>query len=160
MTPDSHHVTHRLSEAEFNPLRFFDGKLEASGFFMDRGGKVRRRFTVDIHCQATDEQTSLHEFFTYDDGETEDRVWVLQRQSDTHFAGYCDDVDGQAECVINGSQMTLRYDFFLSISGRRIKFHFDDMMVYFPDGRVVNRAKVSKFGITIGELVISFARAA
>jgi hypothetical protein len=49
---------------------YFNGKLAAHGVFTDRGGKVVRRFVVDMTCSWNGNQGVLDEQFRYSDGKT------------------------------------------------------------------------------------------
>ena len=40
--------------------------------------------------------------------------------------------------------------------GRKVSVHFDDVMVVHQGGVIVNRAIVSKWGVKLGEVLLSF----
>ena len=44
------------------------------------------------------------------------------------------------------------------MSGRTLAVHFDDWMYLQPDGVLLNRAYVSKWGIDIGSVTLAFKR--
>jgi hypothetical protein len=157
MTPDS--VAYKDSlpfEQAFDPIRFFNGHMIAHGMFVDRFGLVRRRFDVKMECFAKNDQTQLNEFFTYDDGETEQRIWTIYKKTDHDYTAKTDDVDGFALATTNGPVFNLKYDFYLNMFGRRVKLRFNDMMVQQSDKVVLNRAEISKFGVRIGTVFITF----
>ncbi len=157
-----HAPQHRLADkacvAQFRPEEFFSGQLSASGMFIDRFGKVQRRFVADIDCTSTENGFILDESFLFDDGQAETRQWVISCRSDTVYEGRCADVDGVALGRLQGPVLHWRYDFLLDVSGRRIKTRFHDMMVRQSEDIVLNRARVTKFGLLLGELFISFRR--
>ena len=158
MTPDGQHNASYSMATIFDPISYFDGRFYAHGVFIDRSKQIRRRFTADIFAHATENKTDITESFKFDDGETEQRIWTLTRLSGTRIEGVTEDLSGKAIGMINGPTLHMRYDFFLNISGRRIKFAFDDMMICQDQDHLLNKARISKFGFYIGELVISFTR--
>ena len=159
MSPDASQFQSAAHPACFEPEEFFTGFLKASGMFVDRFGTVQRRFVADIQCEPHEDGFSLHESFLFDDGLREERVWHISRQADNAFRGTCADVAGHASGTLNGPALQWRYDFYLNIYGKRVKVRFDDLMVQQSSGVVLNRAKVRKFGLLLGELFITFHRA-
>lgn len=158
MTPDGAISAHQGMLTSWDPIGFFDGRFLAHGAFIDRQKQIRRRFFADVSANTSDNQTVITEAFTFDDGETEQRIWTLSRVADNKIEAYTEDVAGKATGIINGATLNMRYDFFLNISGRRIKFAFDDVMICQDQNHLLNKARISKFGLYIGELVISFER--
>jgi len=156
MAPDSLRNDLLLNASAFDPVDYFDGRIRADGIFIDRFGKVQRRFAADIHCIAGSNTTRLDEHFIYDNGDEEERVWTLTRDSETDFTGHCDDLIGRAQGRVSGPVFTLSYDFLLPMFGRRVKVHFEDVMVSQTEQLVLNRARVTKFGLLLGELIITF----
>lgn len=139
---------------------FFEGRTEASGIFYDRFGSIRRQFTVDIHGTVDGETLKLVEDFIYDDGEVEQRIWTLTRTSPTTYEGHADGVVGIAKGEIAGNAFHWQYTFDLKMKDRTLRVFFDDWMFLQPNGTVINRATVSKWGFELGTAVISFNRVA
>ena len=121
-------------------------------------GKSKKRFLIDISCVPEEGQTTLHENFIYDDGMTEARSWTIVKQNDNAYTAHTNDVVGQGVGQVDGAVFKLKYDFLLTLYGRRVKVHFDDVMVRQTDTTILNRARVSKFGLLLGELFITFSR--
>ena len=69
----------KLSDKELSLEEFFDGEITAYGKFQDVLGNVSRRFTVDIKAEMTGKTLTLVEDFSYNDGTTEQRIWVLNK---------------------------------------------------------------------------------
>lgn len=159
MAPDGNLNNLVLTDKPFDPVRFFDGCFTAQGMFVDRFGQVQKRFLIDVNCDAKDGQTTLHEHFTYDDGMTEARSWTIVKQNDNEYTAHTNDVVGQGVGQVDGAVFKLKYDFLLTLFGRRIKVHFDDVMVRQTETTILNRARVSKFGLLLGEVFITFSRA-
>ena len=138
--------------------RYFDGELVAHGIFTDRAGKVARRFTVQMTGTWQGNQGTLDERFTYSDGTTERRVWRLTDLGNGRYSGRADDVVGQAQGQASGNALNWTYTLRLPVDGKVYEVQFDDWM-YLVDERVMlNKARMSKFGVFLGEVTLSFTR--
>jgi len=143
---------------EFRIEEYFLGETRAWGIFEDRFGNLRRQFTVDITGTREGDEIVLDEHFDYADGEKDRRVWRIKILPDGTYEGRADDVVGVATGAANGNALHWFYDLDLKVGERTVKVHFDDWMFLQPDGVLINRAKVSKWGIEIGEVTLSFKK--
>ena len=138
--------------------QYFNGKIIAHGVFQDRSGQVVRRFTVDMEGRWDGNQGVLDEHFTYSDGKKERRIWRLTRHADGRYTGTADDVVGTASGRAVGNAFQWAYTLQLPVDGKVYEVQFDDWM-YLVDERVMlNRATMSKFGIRLGEVTLSFQK--
>jgi hypothetical protein len=142
--------------------QYFNGTLDAWGLFTDRSGKVVRRFTVVMDCSWSGppgrEQGVLDEAFTYADGEKQRRVWRLQAHPGGRFTGQADDVIGEAEGLQRGNAFRWRYTLALPVDGRVWHVAMDDWMYLMTDKVMLNKAAMSKFGVHLGEVTLSFTK--
>lgn len=138
--------------------RYFDGPLTAHGLVTDRGGRVTRRFRVALVGRWQGDEGVLEEDFVYSDGETQRRVWRITAHGDGRYTGRADDVVGTAEGVARGNALNWRYTLALPVDGRTWHIDFDDWMFLMDERVMINRARMSKFGITVGEVLLSFHR--
>ena len=143
---------------EFDPSVFFAGNLRATGMFIDRFGVVKRRFTMSATGITEASGISLHETFNYDDGDVEDRIWHISRRNDNLFEGRTDDLASDCIGTVRGPLFSWSYHFYLKMFGRRVKVHFDDVMVRLPPDTVLNRARVTKWGFLLGDVHLTFQR--
>lgn len=144
------------TEPELKLEEYFTGESKAWGIFEDRFGKLRRQFTVDIIGEWDGETLTLTEDFVYSDGETERRIWVIRKDGPNSYVGTADGVIGEARGRVEGQALNWAYDFDLKMGDSTIRVHFDDWMWLQPDGVLVNRAIVSKFGLELGRATIFF----
>ena len=135
---------------------YFVGTTKAWGIFEDRFGTLRREFVVDIEGTWDGEELTLVEDFRYSDGETEQRIWRIRKNGENSYEGRADGVIDVAEGKAFGNALNWRYDFDLKIGDSSWTVHFNDWMWLQEDGVMINRAKVSKLGIEIGEATIFF----
>ena len=137
---------------------YFAGRTRAWGLFEDRFGTVRRQFVVDIEGTWDGRELVLDEHFTYSDGETDRRVWRIIKTGDHAYEGRATDVVGTAEASAYGNAVHWRYELDLKVENDTWRVHFDDWMFLQPDGVLMNRSRVSKFGLDIGEVTLVFQR--
>ena len=142
--------------------QYFNGTLDAYGIFTDRSGKVVKRFTVVMKCSwsgpAGQETGVLDEEFTYSDGTRERRVWTLRRTDDGRYVGTAADVVGQALGQESGNAFRFGYTLKLPVDGRTYEVQFDDWMYLMDERVMLNKAQMSKFGIRLGEVTLSFVK--
>ncbi len=143
---------------------YFVGKTTATGIFEDRFGKIRRQFVVDITGSVSGDTLTLDERFVYDDGEKQQRIWKLKRTSPTTYEGRADDIIGVAQGTLAGNAFNFKYTVDLKVgtnkdgSPKNWKVKFNDWMFLQPNGVVMNRAYVSRYGVDIGSVTLAFHR--
>ena len=145
-----------LTIPAFEPATYFSGRLDAYGVFVDRFGAIQRQFEVVVEGRKTGAGFSLDEYFLYDDGEREQRRWDVTALGDGRFEGRCRDVIGVARGVHTANMLSWKYRFRLQMFGRKVAVAFDDVMVLQAGGLLVNRATVSKAGLKLGEVLLTF----
>lgn len=137
---------------------YFLGKTKAYGLFLGRSGELKRSFTVDITGTLEGSTLTLNEDFIWDDGEETNRIWTIDVQGDGRYIGRADDVVGEAIGLSQGNALNWRYLLDQKLDDGSIKLRFDDWMYLMEDGVLLNRAEVSKFGFTVGTVVLSFTK--
>ena len=137
---------------------FFDGRTEAWGLFEDRFGRIRRQFKVDVDGSFDGRELKLVENFVYADGEEDSRIWRITSLGDGRYEGRSDDVIGAASGEARGNAVHWEYDMNLVIGDSTWRVHFDDWMLLQSDEVMINRATVSKFGITLGQVTLFFRK--
>ncbi len=164
--------------------QYFNGTLDAYGVFTDRSGVVVKRFTVVMQCSWNGDDGVLDEDFSYSDGSTQKRVWRLKKTGEGRFVGRADDVVGEALGESRGNAFHWTYTLSLplgqepsdagptqgasapsggsapreagSVGARTIDVQFDDWMYLMTDKVMLNKAAMSKFGVRLGEITLSF----
>ena len=138
--------------------RYFNGRIRAHGIFQKRGGEVVRRFTVVVDRRWEGNEGVLDEAFSYSDGSTQRRAWRLTKPADGRSTGRADDVVGEAEGQESGNAFRWNYTLRLPVDGKEYDVQFDDWMFLVDERVMLNRATMSKFGITLGEVLLSFTK--
>ncbi len=138
--------------------QFFDGTIEGHGMVQNRAGEVTRRFVVVVKASWAGDVLTLDEDFVWSDGETEKRVWTIQHRSDGSWAGKAAGVIGEASGTLSGNAFNFRYTFDLPVGDTRYEVQFDDWLYLIDDHHMLNHARISKFGVGVAELFISFSK--
>ena len=138
--------------------QYFNGTLDAYGVFTDRSGAVVKRFTVVMVCTWTGNQGVLDEDFTYSDGTKQRRIWKLTKLADGRYTGRADDVVGEAQGQARGNSFYWTYTLNLPVDGKTYEVQFDDWMYLMTDKVMLNKATMSKFGVKLGEVTLSFTK--
>ena len=137
---------------------YFAGKTRAWGIFEDRFGTLRRQFTVDIVGRWDGRTLVLDERFVYRDGERDRRVWTIEKVGPNRYQGRADDVIGVATGEAKGNALSWRYNMDLKVGDSTLRVHFDDWMFLQPDNVLINRARVSKWGVELGRVTLFFSK--
>jgi hypothetical protein len=146
------------AEPKLRVEEYFLGQTRGWGIFEDRFGDLRQQFVVDIDGAWDGDIFLMTERFTYSDGETQERVWRINRLDDVRYEGRAGDVIGTALGVAAGNSLNWRYRMNLKVGENVWRVAFDDWMFLQPDGILMNRARVTKWGIEIGEVTLVFQR--
>ncbi len=138
---------------------YFIGETKGYGIVQDRKGTLTRQFTVDITgtIQA-DGSLSLYEKFDWSDGEKSTRTWIISKKSDHLYSGTAEDVASPADGIAYGNVLNWQYLLNLKVDDSTWKIKFDDWMFLVTDQVLLNKAKMSKFGLTVGEVTIVFQK--
>jgi len=177
---------YRAEKPVLDLREYFNGTLDAYGVFTDRSGQVVKRFTVLMTCTWVGDDGTLDELFSYADGSTERRVWRLKRHADGRYTGTAGDVLGEAQGQARGNAFRWGYTLKLPVGGDPsaagppqgasapsggsavreaasvgatvVEVQFDDWM-YLMDPRVMlNKAVMTKWGVRLGEVTLSFVK--
>lgn len=138
--------------------QYFNGPIKAHGIFTDRQGRVVKRFVVDMQASWVGNQGTLDERFTYSDGTQQQRIWYLTDLGNGRYSGRADDVVGEAAGESAGNALRWGYTLALPVDGRIWHVQFDDWMFLMDGHTMINKAQMSKFGIRLGEVTLSFTK--
>ena len=142
----------------FDLLEYFDGETTAWGLIVDRFGNLQRTFKVRLNGNIDNKQLLLKEYFTYNNGETEYREWIITKTETGSYEGKSKDTIGVAKGKQDGNTMRMVYDTTISIGETDIRVSFDDRFVKADKKVVINRAEILKWGIKIADVTIFFSK--
>ena len=142
---------------KFSLVDFFQGETKAWGIVQDYSGKVTRRFTVNMTgIMQEDGRLVLDEHFLYDDGQKQFRQWTI-KAIDQGYVGRAADIVG-IEGAEHGFAVQWQYDMDLTVDGEVYRVAFDDWMFRLDQHRAFNKAKIKKWGFTVGEVTLFFEK--
>lgn len=132
----------------------------AHGVVIDLFGRKRAQFTVRMTGKWDEAAQTffLNEDFVFDDGRTDTREWILEKQPDGTYGAVASDNPGHVSRVtITGDQLYMDYPYTLEFRGMKIKTRYRDWLWLMPDGKtILNRSRITKWGITLAQVVASF----
>ena len=137
---------------------FLKGNVKAYGVLQNRSGKVTRQFSADLNGKWDGKQLILDEKFNWSDGEIQNRQWKINKLTEHNYEGTAGDVVGKAKGFSYGPAFKFEYVLLVPIKGKEIKITFDDWIFKQDEKIAINRARMSKFGIKVGELTVMFVK--
>lgn len=142
---------------------YFEGDVIAYGIFEDYSQSLSRQFRVNIKGTVDGDLLTLEEDFLYDDGEEQRRVWVITNKGTdeagiTHYEGRAADVVGTAKGQVAGNALHWQYIMALPVGDDVYHIAFDDWIYQQDDYVAINRARLSKFGLEVGSVTLTFLR--
>lgn len=145
---------------EFVPQTYFNGHLRAYGVVKGIDGKIIKSFKGDlVGSWDTHGVGTLDEHFVYSDGTKQERIWKLQPTNDAKkFIGTAGDIVGEAPMVANGNTVMIDYVMRVPYKDSTIDINVRDWLHLVQDGVIVNHSKMKKFGVQVGELVITIIK--
>ena len=149
---------YRDERPQLDLQRYFDGTIDAWGMFQDRNGKVVKRFQVRIDARWSGNTGTLDEHFEYSDGTRSRRVWTITRLDEHRYVGTAADVVGEAHGLAYGNALRWQYVLNLEVDGTTYAVDFDDWMYLMDDQVMLNRSAMSKFGVHLGEVTLTFRK--
>ncbi|MCL1628478.1 DUF3833 domain-containing protein [Roseibaca sp. V10] len=130
----------------------FAGRAVGAGVFrVDLTGS-ERRFRARLDGQLQGDRLTVVEDFIYDDGEENRLTWVFDRAGPGRWTGRREDTVGVAEVVETGTEIRLSYTADFDASGEVTRLGFEDVIYFGPNGRVINDAVVTRWGLPVARV--------
>ena len=144
--------------AQFVPEEDLVGRLYGRGEFRNITG-ARRPFDVTLDGTWDGATLTLVEDFSYADGETGKKTWRLSKTADGRYTGTREDVVGAANGFVEEGAYRMHYTMAIpKKNGGTRNVRFQDVLVEDASGAVINRAKVTYFGIPVGSVDLKMQR--
>ena len=141
----------------FSLENFFTGRSSAEGSFQSITG-VKRTFEVQLVGKWDGRTLTLREDFRFDDGSRDRKTWRFIKDGPGRYRGTREDVIGETQVRIKDNVARFSYLVFLDSKNRKNKVRFHDTMTLNNDGRVLNTAYVTKFGLPVAWTRVEFRR--
>ncbi|MGL5114021.1 MAG: DUF3833 family protein [Beijerinckiaceae bacterium] len=138
---------------------FFRGRTVGKGAFTSPIAGVNRPLTVVTNGRWNGKTLVLREDFFFADGERDVKTWRFTKTAPGVYDGTREDVIGKAVVRQVGNTVQLTYSADVrGKDGSVTRLDFADTIAPIDGGSVLNKAVVSKFGIPVGEVLITFRR--
>jgi len=136
---------------------FLSGRYQAHGVIFDYTGRVKSRFEADIVGAFEDGEGVMSERFRYASGAEDRRRWTIQMAPDgRRFQAFADDVIGAGTGEILGGSVRMTYRLKLPERAGGHVLDVVDWLYRTPEGGIVNRSEMRKFGFKAAELFAVF----
>lgn len=145
-------------QPKFDLVAFFSRPVEAWGMFQKRSGEVVKRFHARVDSRREGEKLILDERFVYSDGTRQQRTWTLVPDGPRRWRGTAGDVVGEAIGEVAGNALHWRYRLDLPVDGRNWVMDMDDWMYLMDEDTLINRTRMSKLGVEVGQITLFFRR--
>ena len=151
-------IQYQDNNPQFSLFNYFDGQTTGWGIVQDRQGNLTRQFVVEIKGSVTGNNLSLEEDFDWSDGQQSKRIWTITKTDDHTFTGTADDVVGTATGSAYGNVLNWKYSLNIEVDGSTWEIGLDDWMFLQPNNVLINKTRMSKFGIHLGDITITFRK--
>lgn len=136
---------------------FFSGRSYAYGTLSAINGE-RRDFFITLDGRLAGGVLTLREAFVFSNGEREVKTWRFRKSGPDSYVGTRENVIGETTLTVEGSRASMAYDINLTPKAAPTIVRFEDSLVLESDGSLRNSARMSKFGLPIGRVIVNFAR--
>jgi Protein of unknown function (DUF3833) len=138
---------------------FFTGKTIGKGAFTAALAGVNRPLTVITQGRWDGRTLVLREDFFFADGEKDVKTWRFTRVGAGQYEGTREDVIGKAVVRQVGNTVQLTYSADVRAKdGSVTRLDFADTIAPIDRRSVLNKATVSKFGVPIGDVTLTFVK--
>lgn len=137
----------------------FAGRAVGAGVFRIDLTGAERRFRARLDGRLQGDRLTVVEDFLYDDGEENRLTWVFDRAGPGRWTGRREDTVGPADVRELGTEIRLSYLTDFRAGDRVTRLGFEDVIWFGPDGRVINDAVVTRWGIPVGRVRFEMVRA-
>ncbi len=154
----------RVPAAPAGPLepitleRAFAGRSVGAGVFRVTLTGAERRFRARLDGRLEGDRLTVVEDFLYDDGEENRLTWVFDRVGPGRWTGRREDTVGPAEVIETGTGIRLSYVADFRSGADVTRLGFEDVIYFGPDGRVINDAIVTRWGLPVARVRFEMLR--
>ncbi len=136
---------------------FLNGPMVGAGVFVGLSGRVEQHFSLDMRASWSGEIGVLEEDCYYSDGTRGQRNWNFRFVDNATFTATSEDVEGEAQGGQCGNAAVMRYRYRIKRSGKPdIVVSMDDWFYLMQNNVMINRVRMSKFGLKVGELTAAY----
>ncbi len=136
----------------------FMGRSVGAGVFRVWLTGQERRFTARLDGRLQGDRLTVVEDFVYDDGDENRLTWVFDRAGPGRWTGRREDTVGVAEVIEAGDEIRLTYTVDFRSPDGVTRLGFSDVIYFGRDGRVINDAIVTRWGLPVAAVRFEMVR--
>ncbi len=136
----------------------FAGRAVGAGLFRVGLTGSERRFTARLNGHLRGDRLTVVEDFVYDDGDQNRLTWVFDRAGPGRWIGRREDTVGTAEVIETGNEIRLAYTADFASPDGVTRLDFADVIYRRADGRIINDAVVSRWGLPVATVRFEMER--
>lgn len=138
----------------FDPRIHLAGEMVSEGVIYGPTGRVQSRFVADMLGVWDNKGGTLSEVFSFGDKyEPLQREWKITDTGPDSFTATAPDIVGEAQGTYVGAALQMRYRLRLAESAGGHVLDVIDWLYLVPNGHIINKSEMRKFGIKVAELV-------
>ncbi len=143
----------------FDPMAFFAGRTNSSGFFETRSGRPIQRVTTETTGRRAGAVLLLEQELRFGDGERQHRSWQIRRIDAHHYEATANDMIGVARGEASGNFFHWNFRLALSPGNPFLNVQMSQRMYLQPDGRtMINHSTIRKAGFVVAQVEEQFRR--
>lgn len=131
------------------------GPILSEGVIFGPTGAMTSRFVARMEGKWQGNHGTLAEDFHYANGSTQQRMWTLTIGDDGAITGTAPDIIGTAKGQQTGASVQMTYRIQLPDDAGGHVLDVVDWMYLMPNGTILNKSEMRKFGVKVAELVAS-----
>ncbi len=143
------------SEPVMDIRKVLSGPIASEGVIFGPTGQMTSRFVASMQGTWAGNQGTLAEDFHYANGTTQQRLWTLNLDADGTITGTAPDIIGTARGRQSGATVQMTYRIRLPEDAGGHVLDVVDWMYLMPNGTILNKSEMRKFGVKVAELVAS-----
>ena len=130
-----------------------NGPILSEGVIFGPTGAMSSRFVAQMRGQWQGDSGTLSEDLTYADGSTQARLWTLTMGEGGAFTATAPDIEGLARGQQSGATVRMTYRLRLPADAGGHVLDVTDWLYLMPNGAIMNKSEMRKFGVKVAELV-------
>lgn len=139
----------------FDITGYFDGRILGKGI-IERNDRVLSRFDMIVDAGFDGSELTLDETFLFDNGSDFRRVWRLRKTAPGVWTGGAENVEGTTTIRIIDGVVHMHYVAAFPYNDGMISLRFNQRLIPMQDNIVLNRSRLSKFGVPVGTVTVIF----
>lgn len=156
---DSRLEKHKDKKPVMDMQSFFNGTVKGHGSFFDWRGRQTSGFSITmIGDFDKNGKGPLKEHFVFHDGSKLDREWTVQFNKDKTYTATASDIVGTGTGDQAGNAAHTEYVITIPYNNSTINISMDDWCYQIDEKTVLNKARMKKFGFTVGEMIVFLSK--